>query len=804
MDLSNLEKKLMNVVHFWEENYHPTSQFNLLGHQISRIYEIAFNGHKRILCEDATGAGKTLTSLAVKKHLDQRFGRTTKAIVFSPLEAIKSAWSQEKLNFYFDGLKIPSQETRVILTPEDRLKMDTPITLMNYEKLGFLRDFENNKYREALLEMSENYDLLIFDEAHNLKTLSSTTNKAIRELIEKTKDKPALLLSATIIPNKLADVGFMLYMLDPVKFEYYSNNKFVYNLDKTAIKDLINERRWLRFSRQDLKEIFSLPELTETPHYIQISDEHALKYFDSWKKEMNMKLGLKLDDLRKITYASKLEGLDALLTNTSLKVYNDQILIFTALKEGVIDPIKNVTEKNIGPTEIITGDTPLDKRITLAKAFTNGKIRGLVTTKAMSEGISLSTKERPLSIIIYEPELTLGDYDQEIGRGYRPEQKAPVRVFELIAKNYLLTQLMTAELPRLEEQFETTFKEDWSPTTLDEDRYHKRLEKQKIFCNVVKGYTLNEMQQLIANLDDSSPISETIKIFTPQTTKPKKEHSPNKILMEGAKAVRDSIGKGIDHLESNPKKNILVTGYNLPHEDYLRTNSAEVNRIISEIIKGLEKKEGNTFERILDAGSGSACLARVLGRPIYNLDQDREMLENGKNIATSLGIYNTSNRDSYFIQAYMQKIPVVDHFFNLISCSHAFQYNGQGYENKRDLENILLEFNKKTSTYLILGLTYPTTKKKDFEEICKALPLYGFKPEINELVRGNYHHEDMKDIPFNGVYLVVAKKIQEKTMLADEKIIAYNPSMYAATGGYRKSELFEQGKTMEEVLGEKK
>ena len=103
--------------------------------------------------------------------------------------------------------------------------------------------------------------------------------------------------------------------------------------------------------------------------------------------------------------------------------------------------------------------------------------------------------------------------------------------------------------------------------------------------------------------------------------------------------------------------------------------------------------------------------------------------------------------------------------------------------------SVIIITNKITNRKILSGLNFIEDVKEAYEY---------------ELVKGNYHHEDMKNIPFNGVYLLVSKKIRNVTNFADEKIEIYNPQIYVATGGYRKSELFEKGKTMEEVLGEKK
>src|SRR3989338_11147522 len=71
-----------------------SSRLRLFFHQANRIYEAVENGNKRILCADATGAGKTLVALATKFLRDVKQDRRSTALVFAPGQTMDSVWSQ--------------------------------------------------------------------------------------------------------------------------------------------------------------------------------------------------------------------------------------------------------------------------------------------------------------------------------------------------------------------------------------------------------------------------------------------------------------------------------------------------------------------------------------------------------------------------------------------------------------------------------------------------------------------------------------------------------------------------------------
>ena len=105
------------------------------------------------------------------------------------------------------------------------------------------------------------------------------------------------------------------------------------------------------------------------------------------------------------------------------------------------------------------------------------------TTQTMSEAISLSTGEVPLSFILVEPARIAGEYEQILGRGLRYGQTGEFRLYSLISTLSESDRRAMEQYMKMMEEAGIRIRETWEPNTVHEDRYitcrGQRLESQQ-------------------------------------------------------------------------------------------------------------------------------------------------------------------------------------------------------------------------------------------------------------------------------------------------------------------------------------
>ncbi|MEM4242861.1 MAG: SNF2-related protein [Candidatus Woesearchaeota archaeon] len=759
-------------------------------HQIIRIHEAVNNNTKRMIIYDATSAGKTYTAAMIKGLVDLKEDkpRKTKALVFAPQIVLKTAWSSDEINKYMQSLGLQPQVIREIdrETVKSGRGFDADMSLINYEKLGYEGDKDRNDYLQYILRHIDEIDMIILDEAHNLKSAHSNRTGAMREIIERTKDKRAIIMSASLIPNKLKDVGVPLYILDPVKYERYAYTDFDYNSDRDAIRNAMLSNAWFYFERKDVQALFGLPELINenVKTEFELSEDAAKEYFEAWSQESS--LGEQAPRLRQVLLKSKMGHIVDAIRKAKEKDPKTQVSVFSFLKEGFITELEDKIHNELPnlKTGVIIGDIDnVELRAKEAQKFREGDTDVLISTvQTGGEGISLITHNRPCLVILAEVPICAGEYAQITGRHYRYNQAAPVTILELVAKSKMLANLMESRKHKREMEG-VRFRSTWTPTTLDQDRYAARQNKKRQFDEYIrKGLELEGVWEVLANMDEKSTQQspeEASCIYTSLPIVVQKPHSadegPNSRFMKKIIRARASIGRGIEHLLKN-NIDSLRDGYDDAEWEF--TTSADTARMITEIIHSLEERDNAKYNSILDWGCGLACLQRVIGRPIVNLDADLKSLEMGKKAANQ----------GEFVHADMRKSGLPDKKFDIVTSSYALQYNAQGYEYKRDIEQILLETNRvlKDRGYVIFGLPNNSTKKEDVALLVdKFLPKYGFKVVLTDYVKGYAQNGGKSTEVFKGVHIIVAQKGQNVKTLQEglEDDVIYSPYVKVGTGG---------------------
>ena len=776
-------------------------------HQIIRIFfgiqapgtSLVPQKAPRLAIADGTSSGKTYTATAIKAMRDLRARKKRKALVVAPAQVLSDAWLPREINHYSQSLNLPdgysSQDVRRLTNRTIESAFEGDMVLVNYDKFSHKGPGGIHLCADAILRNVDLFGLLILDEVHNLKNPQSQRSNLFRQVVEATKDKPALLLSASPVPNRLSDAGYLLYLLDPDQYRHYSTSKFDYRKDSQAIRNAIITHPWFYFTRDEVKELFHLPELLfqgeqwrfslgngmtgstiATP--ITIPDTEAEEYLNIWANTSSMG---KIMRMRDILLRPKIEPIADLISNYLQSQPSGQFSVFTFLKEGFIEELKGILEQRGMRIGVISGEEKkVANRVQTAREFTSGKLTGLINTaQTVGEGIRMNTGDRPCLLIMAEPPIAPGEYDQIIGRHYRKGQTAPVTIAEVMS--VLPDQYqsrMVEQRGRLERQG-VRFRSRWIPSTLDQDRVVMRFMKERLFDSHVKrGLELSGIFEVVSEMNEASSAKEGGYVSLPR----KRDLGSNLTFMQGVNKVRTYIGKPVEDLVNSPDMDALRRAY--AADEWEQSSSADTDRLVAQIIKALEVKErrwldqmnATQFDMILDWGCGPACLERILGRPVVNLDLDAEMLREGK-LRTPV---NDSGllEGKRFISANMRMAPFKNKMFHIEVNVYGLQYNAQGFQFRRDIEEIFSEMNRTMipGGYAIFGLPNQATSPEDFRLLQTALlPAYGFNPIFADYVKG-YAPEEGSNAPvFQGAYILVAEKNVHRTICLEERSKDFKP-----------------------------
>ncbi|USN45263.1 MAG: DEAD/DEAH box helicase family protein [Candidatus Woesearchaeota archaeon] len=783
-------------------------------HQVVRIHESVKNKTKRTVLEDGTGAGKTLTAITVynllNESIQQEKGRRAKALVVAPNQALEEAWSQEKLDEYTFALGLP-RISRALATPGNiETAFEQDMVLINYEKIS-RNDPESNRYVQAILRAAAHLDQVIVDEAHALKNPLSGRSQAFRHIIEATRDKHFMATTATPIPNRLEDAGFLLYMLDPEKFAYFADNPFDYAATPEAIFNARQSGAWFTFTREDVKRIFNLPPLVKGVPELGIAEhepaEMSREFVDEYMAEwMERKPSIaKIARLSQILLQSEREKLVSMIGKITAHDPTAQFSVFSyyiqgreaSFPEELTLDLQRAGLFAADEVSYIIGEVPLKDRLERARAFREGRLRVLVNSRStVSESISLATGKRNQYIIAAEPFLTPASETQTIGRAYRKGAEAPVHVISLIPTSEELDAQQVAERDRLSSQG-IRFRSSWIPGTLFANLVEVLEQKNRAITLVTQGHDLGEL--IAAANATEGDISEGLLRSLPSSEEVEQEQPNSNIAFnDGLKQVQGCVGRSVEALLEHPGKEAVVASYSHPEWDI--TSSGDTNRAIGQAIMSLEEAAQTPLNAILDWGSGPACLSRVLSqlpgkerRVVHNLDAMKELLAQGITVAREKELYG-ERAEEFFHEGNARDMTMFQNGqFDIVSSAYAIQYNAQGFEHKREVEEILAETNRvlRQGGFGILALPNQSSMPEAVEALTKdLLPRYGFKVLFNpkDPVTGHTRNEvsGRQNKVFQGSYIIIFQKEREEHELVGESdIFLFAPYKTLGVGGYK-------------------
>lgn len=172
-----------------------------------------------IILADEVGLGKTIEAGLVLNYV---LSSGIKKVLISLPATLRKQWEielQEKFNIestILDRNAVNRDSLEIKKWLEDDKKISIVLTSYDYSS-KLLKRFPNVKW-----------DMLIIDEAHNLRNVFHGTKRA-KNLYDRTKGIPKILLTATPLQNSLSDLHGLVSFIDPRIFgsEKAFNRRFV-------------------------------------------------------------------------------------------------------------------------------------------------------------------------------------------------------------------------------------------------------------------------------------------------------------------------------------------------------------------------------------------------------------------------------------------------------------------------------------------------------------------------------------------------------------------------------------------------
>ncbi|KAG1680184.1 hypothetical protein FOA52_000297 [Chlamydomonas sp. UWO 241] len=450
-----------------------------------------YRTHKSCILGDEMGLGKTAQSIACLEVMRRIDGVRGPFLLVAPLTTL-GHWQRE-IQTWTDincVLYTGTAEDREVIQDTElffgegrpRGKMFLPgdvqveALLVSYEMLlkdiGFFRKFV--------------FAAGVFDEAHKLKGINSSTRAAVQELSVAWK----LLLTGTPIQNNLSELFSMLNLLDSDEhpdLETFTNRFGDGTAGSTTQKEVGELKEVLKpiLLRRMKEDVEKLPEKEEVIVWVQLTAEQRAYYKALYENQIGALLGGVANknlpqmrnlamELRKLcnhpflcesleedivcrrsamlnkgmserelieSASGKMVMLGKLLPK--LRAEGRRVLIFSQFKI-MLNVLEDYMRTHGWPVERIDGDVKQRDRQASIDRYTNGTLDEsfifLLSTRAGGQGITLTVAD---TCIIYDSDWNPQNDLQAMARCHRIGQEKEVTVYRLISKDTYEEQLFS-------------------------------------------------------------------------------------------------------------------------------------------------------------------------------------------------------------------------------------------------------------------------------------------------------------------------------------------------------------------------
>ena len=403
---------------------------------LKNMYDIGFGG---ILADDM-GLGKTLQTISLLNEVYQE-NKDFLGLIIVPSSLLYN-WKEEIIKFtgitptLVEG--VASNRKKIIANEKNGFLITTYQALRN--------DIEEYKNR--------NFDIVVLDEAQNIKTTTSQIKKAVMKI----NSKVNFALTGTPVENNILELWSIFDFVIPGYLDSLSKFKKTYkeaivNPNSSKINNLREIIAPFLLRRTKKEVLTELPEKMESNVFVTLSSEQKqlyLSYVKQAKKEMKkfdknennrIKILAILTKLRQICNSPALFKEDYSGEVAKIEVLKDlmpditenghRLLIFSQF----VGTLKEI-EKELANMGIeyfyIDGNVKSKERVEICNRFNDGERQVvLISLKAGGTGLNLVGAD---VVIHYDPWWNIAVENQASDRAYRIGQKKSVQVIKLVTE----------------------------------------------------------------------------------------------------------------------------------------------------------------------------------------------------------------------------------------------------------------------------------------------------------------------------------------------------------------------------------
>lgn len=398
---------------------------------------------------DEMGLGKTLQVIALITA--RRTSAESPALVVAPVSLLEN-WKREFVKFT-KGLNV------FIHHGSGRTGLYTD--LLNFDVV--IIAYNTASSDQSILRMI-NWDLVVVDEAQNIKNPSAQRTRAIKRIPR----VAAVAVTGTPFENHMSDLWSIMDFIAPGCFGKLSEFETAYPDDITGAKLLEPALTPLMIRRRVAEVAQDLPERVDVQQILQMSQEEINLYEDEREKILadfegkNASLPI-LQKLRMFcTHPSLLDEervVDPLENSSKYRrlcelmeeivFLKEKIILFTSYNKMVEILRKDIPRRFEIQVFAINGSTPTDERQFIIDDFSRMKGSALLVLnpKAAGVGLNITAASR---VIHYNLEWNPALEDQASARAYRRGQTNTVFVYRLYYKN-TVEEIINARIDRKRE-----------------------------------------------------------------------------------------------------------------------------------------------------------------------------------------------------------------------------------------------------------------------------------------------------------------------------------------------------------------
>ena len=403
---------------------------------LKNMYDIGFGG---VLADDM-GLGKTLQTISLLNEIYQE-NRDFSALIIVPSSLLYN-WKEEIIKF--TGISPTLIEGTAAQRKEIISKKSRGFMITTYQALR--NDIEEYKSRD--------FDVVVLDEAQNIKTTTSQIKKAVMKI----NSKVNFALTGTPVENNILELWSIFDFVIPGYLDNLTKFKKTYkeaivNPNSSKIHNLREIIAPFLLRRTKKEVLTELPDKIESNMVVTLSNEQKQLYMSYIKKAKNemkkfnenennrMKILAILTKLRQICNSPTLFKEDYKGEVAKLEVLRDlmpdiienghRLLIFSQFV-GTLKEIEKELE-NMGIEYFyIDGSVKSKERVDICNKFNAGERQVvLISLKAGGTGLNLVGAD---VVIHYDPWWNIAVENQASDRAYRIGQKKSVQVIKLVTE----------------------------------------------------------------------------------------------------------------------------------------------------------------------------------------------------------------------------------------------------------------------------------------------------------------------------------------------------------------------------------